>query len=233
MEKTKLATIVAVSLLSMLIVPFASILADASDEIEIHSSSVGAYTAGSTIIINYVYDGDDEVSMPVGKQVIYYRLLNAEGKTVFIWRQEPEQYWYDHKVGGFVYGIHTRDHFECTLPVMWGQDEGTWKIEITLHDESGDELYDAARYTPFHVSKGSFMDNFKAPIYLYGAKGIFGLQIGEVRWELPAPCWLTSPVWIMLAIFLFIFIVKHLFRSAYEQFEASVEYIKKKKEVKI
>jgi len=233
MEKTKLATIVTMLLLSMLVIPLASGLASASDKIEIHSSSDSPYTAGSTIIIPYVYDGNDEISMPVGKQILYYRLINPEGKTVFIWRKEPDAYWYDHKIGNLVYGIHTRDHFDCTLPVMWWEDEGEWKIEITLHDESGDELYDAARYAPFHVSKGSFMDNFKAPIYLYKAEFKAGILLGEVRWELPAPCWLTSPVWIMLAIFLFIFIVKHLFRSAYEQFEASVEYIRKKKEVKI
>lgn len=218
-----------VMLSSLVVSAFAGELACAGDNnaLELYDNSGHTWVAGSTIMITYVYDGSNEITMPVGKQVMHYSLIDAEGKKVFEWKQKPEQWWYDHKVGNIVYGIHTRDHFDCKIPVMWGREGGEWRIEARLRDEAGDILVDASINYNFDVEKGSFFDNFRAPIYIYGEQKIAGIKIGHVAWELPAPILITSPAWFLLTAFGFIFVAKRMAKSGWQQLEASKLYLKK------
>lgn len=148
-------------------------------------------TAGSWVKI--YFEGD---TLEVPKKTIY-RLYDAYGKHVYEWTDKP-----DRIEPGSLWRFY--DEFEFQLPNMWFYEPGEWKLKAMAQGDMGITQYEATY--KLNVSKGSFWDNFFAPIYFFGNVKIFGFEIANVKLKLPCPFFLTSPIIFLIA---FLFLVKY------------------------
>lgn len=217
-----IGVVAAVALLSMVVLTFAPVSVDADEITTNEYISDRTFVAGSHVIVGFIYSSD--WGSNTGPLKAVWVLKDSNGDTVFEWSHTPDEWkitagsWY------------AKDTFDIQIPVMWGKEDGIWKIEGYVENGLGGKT-EPVEYT-FTVKTGGFFDNMNAPIYIYATQKWWIFTVGEVRWELPSPALITSPAWLLLLAFGLVVLFKKMAKSGWEQIEASKAYLKRQEVIK-
>lgn len=179
--------------------------------------STSQYFTGNSWIIVEIED----IQIPVGEITAEYKLKDASGKIIQIWEHQP-----DFKTQIGLGRWYAKDRFEIKLPCMWFYRTGSWKIEGRFKGDFGD--FNPTVYVfNFYTKRGSFFDEFFAPIYIYGAWKILIFTLTDINLSLPSIGILLTPIILIILLFIYLKIAKKSFIELIKGAKASIRKIKK------
>jgi len=183
MSRKVIATLFPLFLISLLLVPnsinYVSAVStnDVSEpqakDIDVYVN--GTYTSGSWMVFEIEQSGFTSI----GDEYAEWRLLDSEGKTVYVWKHEPDEHTWNKYSGAW----WAKDRFEIQLPCLLLKNAGSWTVDAqfkaTVSDFNSQVIH-------FHINvkKGSLVDNLFAPIYVYNNPEVSGIKLGYIQFTL-------------------------------------------------
>jgi len=161
------------------------------------------YTANSEINVHYPPDWDKVYVTNAEPGHVCWTLKNPNGDIVY---QQDVGFslphgskWYEND------GWHSWQEYTIRIPAF--PQEGTWKLEAQMYGGPWEKIPmgDCIVYK-IPVRQGNLIDNLMAPIYLHAELAPLGLA--NINLQLPGIFWLTSPLWLAIAIIIIVKIWK-------------------------
>jgi len=221
MNRKVIATLFPLFLISLLLVPNSinyvdavstNVVSEPQGDIDVYVDRT--YTSGSWMVFEIEQSGFTSI----GDEYVEWKLIDNEGKTVYVWKHEPDYHTWDSITGAW----SAKDRFEIQLPCLLFKNAGSWTVDAqfkaTVSDFNSQVIH-------FHINveKGSIIDNLFAPIYVYNNPKVAGIQLGYIQFTL-------FPLGYIVAVILAIILVVFMIRYARSAVHEGKEIIKKSSE---